>query len=201
MLRQSYTLLAPIYNFIVARPTQNFRKKNLQHLSDYDGRNVLLTGIGTGLDIPFLPHGPNYYANDLTWAMLKRAQTQNLENKKHIALQQADAMHLPYADNTFDAVVLHLILVVVSNPLRALQETARVLKPGGVVFIFDKFLKPKEHAFFRRALNPVLRHFATRTDVVFEPLLIQCPDLNLIRNESAMLGGWFRIIHLQKTDI
>ena len=133
--------------------------------------------------------------------MLKRAQTQNLENKKHIALQQADAMHLPYADNTFDAVVLHLILVVVSNPLRALQETARVLKPGGVVFIFDKFLKPKEHAFFRRALNPVLRHFATRTDVIFESLLMQCPDLNLIRNESAMLGGWFRIIHLQKTDI
>ena len=92
MLRQSYTLLAPIYNFIVARPTQNFRKKNLQHLSDYDGRNVLLTGIGTGLDIPFLPHGPNYYANDLTWAMLKRAQTQL---RQTCCQHKANAWHQP----------------------------------------------------------------------------------------------------------
>ena len=201
MLRQSYTLLAPIYNFIVASPTQNFRKKNLQHLSDYDGRNVLLTGIGTGLDIPFLPDGPNYYANDLTWAMLKRAQTQNLVNKKHIALQQADAMHLPYADNTFDVVVLHLILAVVSNPVCALQETARVLKPGGKIFIFDKFLQPQQHAYFRRALNTVLRHFVTHTNVVFESIHLHCQNLDLIKNEASMIGGWFRIIHLQKTDI
>jgi phosphatidylethanolamine/phosphatidyl-N-methylethanolamine N-methyltransferase len=198
MLRQSYTLLAPIYDLIVANPTKSFRRNNLQHLSDYSGRNVLLTGVGTGLDIPYLPEGPHYFANDLTWAMLKRAKKNVAAAKVQLTLQQTDAMQLPYADKSFDAVVLNLILAVVPDPLRALQETARVIKPGGDIFIFDKFLQPDQTAIIRRTLSLLLRHLATRTDVVFESLLMQCHDLILISNEADMMGGWFRKIHLQK---
>ena len=200
MLRKSYTLLAPFYDWIVDRPTRNIRRKSIQQLASYNNRNVLITGIGTGLDIPYLPSGPIYFANDLTWAMLRRAQSQSLRYKTNISLQQADAMKLPYADNTFDAAVLHLILAVVPDPLLALRETARVIKPGGVIYILDKFIKPNENAYLRRALNPLLQHLATRTDVVFEPLLAQCSNLMLIKNEAALLRGWFRLIQLTKVS-
>jgi SAM-dependent methyltransferase len=200
MLRFSYTLLAPIYDMIVAKPTEHCRKLNLQQLAVYSGREVLINGIGSGLDIPFLPAGPVYTGNDLTNAMLQRAQKLAARHQSPITLHQADVMKLPYADASFDAVVLHLILAVVPQPIMALRESARVLRPGGKIFIFDKFLRQNEQAFLRRAINPFIRHIATRTDVVFEPLLMQCDDLALISNEAAMLGGWFRLIQLQKRE-
>ena len=200
MLRFSYTLLAPIYDSIVARPTQHCRQASLQNLSDYTGRSVLINGIGSGLDIPFLPAGPIYTGNDLTPAMLRRAQKLADTHKTQITLHQADVMKLPYSTASFDAVVMHLILAVVPQPIKALQESARVLKPGGKIFIFDKFLRPDEHAFLRRAINPFIRHIATRTDVVFETLLTQCKDLELLSNNAAMFGGWFRMIQLQKRE-
>lgn len=200
MLRLSYTLLAPIYDWIVASPTRNSRIKNLQHLTAYTGRPVLINGIGSGLDIPHLPAGPIYTGNDLTPAMLQRAQKTSAQHKIPVTLHQTDVMQLPYADASFDAVILHLILAVVPQPIKALQESSRVLKPGGKIFIFDKFLQQNELAFLRRAINPFIRHIATRTDVVFEPLLEQCPELQLITNEAALFGGWFRFIQLQKRE-
>ena len=198
MLRLSYTLLAPIYDTIVASPTETCRKISLQSLSAYTQRNVLINGIGSGLDIPFLPEGPIYTGNDLTPAMLRRASVQAQKHKTDITLHQADVMQLPYVDASFDAVVLHLILAVVSDPARALQETSRVLKPGGKIFILDKFIPQNKRAYLRRAINPFLRHIATRTDVVFEPLLNQCQELRLITNQAAMFAGWFRMIQLEK---
>jgi phosphatidylethanolamine/phosphatidyl-N-methylethanolamine N-methyltransferase len=200
MLRLSYTLLAPIYDMIVASPTESCRKINLQHLSDYTQRNVLINGIGSGLDIPFLPVGPVYTGNDLTPAMLRRAHKLAHKHQTQITLHQADVMQLPYADSSFDAVVLHLILAVVSDPGKALQESSRVLKPGGKIFILDKFIPLHKRALFLRAVNPFIRYIATRTDVVFEPLLMQCKELELITNEAAMFGGWFRFIQLQKRE-
>ena len=198
MLRLSYTLLAPIYDMIVASPTEACRKTSLQNLLNYNQRKVLINGIGSGLDIPFLPEGPIYIGNDLTPAMLRRARKLADKYQTSITLQQADVMQLPYADSSFDAVVLHLILAVVSDPARALQETSRVLKPGGRIFILDKFIAQNKRGYVRRAINPVLRHIATRTDVVFETLLMQCKDLQLINNNAAMFGGWFRMIQLEK---
>ncbi len=199
MLRLSYTLLAPIYDMIVAGPTEACRKSSLQNLAGYNQRRVLINGIGSGLDIPFLPAGPIYTGNDLTTAMLRRAHKVADKHKTAITLHQADVMQLPYADDSFDAAVLHLILAVVSNPIKALQETSRVLKPGGKIFILDKFIPPNKRAYLRRAINPFLRHIATRTDIVFEPLLEECQDLKLIANQAAMFGGWFRMIQLEKT--
>ena len=46
-----------------------------------------------------------------------------------------------------------------------------MLKPGGTIIVFDKFLRPHQTAFLRRALNPLSRRIATRMDVVFEEVL------------------------------
>ncbi len=197
-LKHSYTFLAPIYDAIVKPAFLELRQKNLSRLNPVNDEKILLTGIGTGLDIPWLPHGPRYTGIDLTPAMLERARKQ-IGQRDDIELKLADAMQLPFADNHFDTIIMHLILAVVPKPDRALQEAQRVLRPGGRILILDKFIRPGQWALSRRLLSFFLRHIATRTDVVFEALLAQCPQLRLIRDEPALAKGWFRYIELQKT--
>jgi len=82
--------------------------------------------------------------------------------------------------------------------VQCLGEAARVLKPGGTIVLFDKFLKPNKLALLRRALNPLSRRIATRMDVVFEDVLGEVPQLQVVSDVPLLAGGWFRGIVLQK---
>ncbi|MGD8569248.1 MAG: class I SAM-dependent methyltransferase [Gammaproteobacteria bacterium] len=197
-LKHSYTIIAPFYDAIVSAATHGMRKASAQQLNDYThpGDRILIGGIGTGLDIPHLPHERRYVGIDITPAMLKKAERNR--NKADIQLRVGDVMELPFEDASFDAVLLHLILAVAPHPLLALQEAQRVVKQRGYIFILDKFLKPDQRAPIRRLVNPVIRHVATQTTVVFEQLLAQCPQLHVVKNEPALAAGWFRRIVLQK---
>ena len=196
-LKTSYTLLSPIYDLVVKSAFEQTRKKYLQKYEPGINDTVLITGIGTGLDIPHLPANPKYVGIDLTYAMLARAKKNNLQ-RKDIVLHCGDAMQLPYASEIFNDIIMHLILAVVPDPVQALQEAARVLRPGGCIYIFDKFLKPGQIAPLRRLLSLLSQHIATRTDVIFEEVLKQCPELNIVSDEPAKISGWFRYIKLQK---
>ena len=77
-LKFSYTLLAPIYDYIVASSTLRMRQKSLSRLDLNLSQNILINGIGTGLDIPFLPPHHQYTATDLTPAMLNRCKSLSL---------------------------------------------------------------------------------------------------------------------------
>lgn len=72
-LRASYTLLAPLYDLIVARATAASRARSLAALADLKPASILLSGIGTGLDLPHAPTQHRYVGLDLTAAMLARA--------------------------------------------------------------------------------------------------------------------------------
>ena len=58
----------------------------------------------------------------------------------------ADALRLPFADGTFDAVTSGYLVRNVSDPLRAFQEMARVVKPGGRVVCLDTSPPPRNLA-------------------------------------------------------
>lgn len=194
-LQQSYTLIAPFYDAAIARATAATRQRSLQALPKTPGR-VLLAGIGTGLDLPHLPAHHHYIGLDLTHAMLHRARPRI--GQLDFQPVQGDAQRLPFADNSFDCAVLHLILAVVPQPARCLAEISRCLRPGGEILIFDKFLQRGQRAPLRRLLNPLLRRIATRLDVVFEELLAETPALVSESNQAALAGGWFRLIRLRK---
>jgi phosphatidylethanolamine/phosphatidyl-N-methylethanolamine N-methyltransferase len=196
LLQHSYTLFAPVYDFFVATPFCAARQRSLAQLGNVQGLKILLCGIGTGLDIPYLPDGARYIGIDLTYAMLKRAQPRIAT--QDLSLHQGDVMQLPYPDKCFEVVIMHLILAIVPFPQRALDEATRVLVSGGRLLILDKFLKPHQFAPMRRLLSPLLGKIASRTDVVFEEL--NYPTLTLISDTPALAGGWLRHLLLRKQD-
>lgn len=194
-LRHTYTLIAPFYDAMIARATGAARRDSLAHLPHAPGR-VLIDGIGTGLDLPLLPPQHHYVGLDLTGAMLARARPRCAH--LHFAALQGDAQRLPFADASFDHAVLHLILAVVPDPQACLAEIARVVRPGGTILVFDKFLKPGQPAMLRRLANRLLRHVATRLDVVFEEVLDATDGLRLKHDRPALASGWFRLIRLER---
>ena len=196
LLKTSYSLIAPFYDLAIQRPLLKARARCLQDLPrDKPGR-VLFSGVGTGLDLPLLPGMHRYAALDFNAAMLSRARKRGANLSVDWVL--GDAMELPFADAQYDHVVLHLILAVVPFPEKCLIEAARVLKPGGTIHVFDKFLRPGQHALLRRLLNPLTRRLATRLDVVFEEVLLAAPQMQVISDIPLLAGGWFRGIVLQK---
>ena len=196
LLRISYSLIAPFYDLAIERSLRAARSRSLSALPADAAGKVLLSGIGTGLDLPLLPELHHYTALDFNAAMLARAKPRGAGLKVDWVL--GDSMALPFENEQFDHVVLHLILAVVPQPAQCLSEAARVLKPGGTILILDKFLRPQQHAWLRRAFNPLTRRLATRLDVVFEEVLREVPQLQLLSDEPLLAGGWFRGIVLQK---
>lgn len=197
-LRFTYTLIAPLYDAIVDSATQSMRKDSLQRINSSTPQNILINGIGTGLDIPHLPVHHSYQATDLTPAMLKKCEHRLQQRSLDLQLHVADVMNLPFEDEQFDIVIMNLIVAVVPDPLKALQEACRVVKPGGKIYIMDKFIRKNQPAPLLRLINIFIRHIATRTDVVFEDLTLECPQLKVTNDEPALLNGWFRLIDLEK---
>lgn len=195
-LKVSYTLLAPFYDLLARPAFAAPRRESLAQLPPGGSSEILLNGVGTGLDLQYLPHCHHYTALDLTRAMLARALPRS--GDLDICWAQGNSMALPFKDACFDYAVLHLILAVVPDTTRALKEAARVMKPGGSMLILDKFLRPGERAPLRRLFSPLAGSIATRTDVVFEEALAQVPELDVIDDRPALAGGWFRHIRLEK---
>lgn len=196
-LRTSYTLLAPVYDWVVGPALRRARRNSLARLRDTGQSHILINGIGTGLDLPLLPATHRYTALDLTRAMLRRAVSRN--TALDVQWVQGDSQHLPFRDGAFDHVLLHLILAIVPDTQLALREAARVIRPGGRLFVLDKFLRRGESALLRRMVNPLAQRIATRTNVVFEDALAAVPGLRLLSDEPALAGGWFRMITVEKT--
>lgn len=71
---------------------------------------------------------------ELDWPVIQKAQ-QNVGHLPDLLLNNANIYHLPYADNTYDGVILSEILEHIDDDVAGLKEVYRVLKPGGIVAI------------------------------------------------------------------
>lgn len=196
-LKTSYHFIAPFYDIFLERASAGARRRNLLPLASLqEQQRVLLSGAGTGLDFPFLAMQHEYVALDLTAAMQLRSRSRG--EGLQMEWVRGDSMELPFAEASFDYVVLHLILAVVPQPQHCLAEAARVLKPGGRILLFDKFLKRGQLAPLRRLVSPLIARVATRLDVVLEDLLQSVPQLRLLSDEPSLGNGWFRLIELKR---
>jgi ubiquinone/menaquinone biosynthesis C-methylase UbiE len=198
--RLRYAALAPVYDPVVRRVFEPARRRSIARLDLQPGERVLVVGCGTGLDFRHLPPDVHLTAGDLTPAMVRRAR----DHADALGLAGADirvldAHRLDLPDAAFDAVVLHLLLAVVPDPVAAIREARRVLAPGGRVAVFDKFVPAGERpSLVRRAVNVVARVVATDLTRTLEPLL-DAGRLTKTHDEPAGPGGLFRIVTARPT--
>ena len=95
--------------------------------------NVLELACGTGqLSFPLSPYVRLWEATDASSKMIAEAKKQTGSSRLHFSVQ--DASRLPYASETFDAVVIANALHILPEPEKVLREARRVLKPGGWLF-------------------------------------------------------------------
>lgn len=134
-----YTLFSPCYDRII-KPFAKPRQRALELLSIKENEQVLLLGAGSGPDLDYLPTFANYVAIDITKSMVTRCAEKAKSLGLTVECFVMDGQDLNFSDNYFDAIVLNLIIAVIPNPQRCLEEVKRVLKPDGRVVIFDKFL-------------------------------------------------------------
>jgi phosphatidylethanolamine/phosphatidyl-N-methylethanolamine N-methyltransferase len=195
--RRRYTVWAPVYDFVARFGRQ--RRRSLALLDLKPGERVLLVGAGTGADLPLIPREVSVLATDLTPAMLARARPRAHAG---IELRVMDGQALDLPDASFDAVILHLILAVIPDPAACLREAARVLRPGGRLAVFDKFLPDGARpALPRRLANTVTRTFFSDINRrVGDILQASGAPLSIEHDEPALFGGTFRILLLRKAS-
>jgi SAM-dependent methyltransferase len=102
------------------------------------------TGVVTRALASTLPESVSIVASDLNQAMLDQAS--GVGTKRPVEWRQADAMQLPFRDETFDAVVCQFGVMFFTDKSKAFAEARRVLRPGGV-FIFSVWDRITENEF------------------------------------------------------
>src|SRR5919199_1347815 len=102
------------------------------------------TGVVTRALAGALPEAVEIVATDLNQAMLDFAATQPIS--REVAWRQADALRLPFADGSFDAVVCQFGVMFFPDKRAGYGEARRVLRPGGR-FLFNVWDKIEENEF------------------------------------------------------
>jgi len=107
-----------------------------KHAGVVRGKTVLDVGCGTGLySIRFSEAGADVTAVDISSRMIEIARRKAQDRGQYIWFDQADMSKLPYENRTFDVVLSITALEFSDDPLSALMEMARVLKPGGKLIV------------------------------------------------------------------
>ena len=139
-LRDLFNTIAPYYDLINSLASfgrHHYWRRTLIGLSGvYQGATVLDVCCGTGALTLGLAEKVGSWGKvvgvDFSEGMLRIAQKNREKSKlgSNIELVLADALKLPFAENTFDCAVIGYGLRNVANPTQALLEIRRVIKPG-----------------------------------------------------------------------
>lgn len=118
----------------------HWRREVIRRAALPGGGQLLDLGTGTGdLANEALRQVPTCHpvAADFTLAMMEVGKQRQPASQPFPVWSAADALHIPFPDQVFDAVVSGFLMRNVSDVPLALQEQQRVLRPGGRIVILD----------------------------------------------------------------
>lgn len=118
-----------------------WRKKTVQMSGARAGDRVLDCATGTG-DLAFefkkrVGHTGSVTGTDFCREMIEHAPAKADKKQLVVTFEVADAMDLPYEDNSFDVASIAFGIRNVDDPLKCLKEMARVVRPGGRVVVLE----------------------------------------------------------------
>ncbi|GLI16015.1 class I SAM-dependent methyltransferase [Neomoorella thermoacetica] len=106
------------------------------YLDPHAGEHILDVGCGTGnFSLELARRGVKVTGIDISDPMLAKARKKAADAGLAIEFLHADAMNLPFGDNTFDKIVSVTALEFAPELKAVLEESYRVLKPGGRMVI------------------------------------------------------------------
>lgn len=106
----------------------------------HTGEAVLEVGCGVGSQTITLverhPH-TKFTSIDISHTSLEQAQLKLTGKSTNVTFHQANLLDLPFEDDAFDHAFVCFVLEHIANPLAALGELKRVVRPGGSITVID----------------------------------------------------------------
>ncbi len=125
---------------------RNEQRRLVESLPIAPGSSLLEVCTGPGVYQPLLAEavGPRgrLAALDLSWGMVRRCAQRTRRQCPTPFVVQGNGAALPFADASFDHVFHFGGIKLFSSPQRAVMECARVLRPGGLLFLGDEGFAP-----------------------------------------------------------
>lgn len=173
--------------------TKRWRKKLVAALAVAPGERVLDLAAGTGSSTePFHDAGADAVACDFSLGMLQVGK----RRRPDMTFIAGDAMNLPFADDTFDAVTISFGLRNIVDPLAGLREMLRVTKPGGRLAVMEfsdptnKVFNTVYNEYLMRALPPTARAVSSNPEayVYLAESIRAWPDQDHLAAEISAAG-------------
>ncbi len=190
-----YSTFAHLYDRIFTNVFSPRIFRVVRELNVKSGQSVLEVGVGTGLSLGAYPASCSYTGVDLAPEMLAKAEEKaaraGLVNTR---LEVADALSLPYDDDSFDYVTSFHVVSVVPDARQMVREMLRVCRPGGTVAIINHFRSPRPIiAKLVDQIDPVTRKLGWRTTLSVDDLLDDMP-LSVERHYKTSVASLFTIL-------
>lgn len=132
MNKKIWDFYAPIYERAMRWDRKVYKAMYNRIPKVIEGKDVLEIATGPGLLAKHVAYAANkMIATDYSEGMI--AQARKGEYPDNLTFEVADAVNLPFADNSFDVVLIANALHVMPNPEKALREIDRVLKNKGIL--------------------------------------------------------------------
>jgi ubiquinone/menaquinone biosynthesis C-methylase UbiE len=141
--------------------TENLRRIRARVAAGLAGE-VVEVGFGTGHNLPYLPPGvTRLLAVEPSRASIDRARPRIAESPVPVEVVGGDAQRLALPDASVDAALCTWTLCSVPDPVAAVRELRRVLRPGGRLHFVEHGMAPDESVRrWQARLNPIQRRLA-----------------------------------------
>lgn len=140
----------------VLNTTVEFRLTNLRkQTAGQMWGDALEIGGGTGANLKYFPPDTNVTMIEPDPHMRKKLQRKADKLGRKIEIVPGKGENLPFPDASFDSVLTTLVLCMVDDFQRVINEARRVLKPGGEFFFYEHVVSPRPRGkWWQDKLNP-----------------------------------------------